>query len=82
MDKKRLNVSSSMIKHIGFNENEEILFIQYKDGKNYGYRNVPIEIGNEIFERIDNKISVGKTINELIIKKYPYYKITKNIEWE
>lgn len=71
-----LPVYSTNIQAIGYNEQQKILRILFKNGGNYMYFNVE----PQIYEQIKTSQSKGKTLNESVVKhkdKYKYIRINK-----
>ena len=69
-----LPVYSTNIQAIGYNEQQKILRILFKNGGNYMYFNVE----PQIYEQIKTSQSKGKTLNECVVRhkgKYKYIKI-------
>jgi hypothetical protein len=60
-------VHSSHVQAIGYDEMNQILYIQFKDGTYYRYQGVPIAE----FYGLQNATSVGEYLNQNI-KKGPY----------
>ena len=67
----RLPVSSSNIASIGYNNDTEILEVEFIVGAIYEYRNVPLVV----FEELMSASSYGSYFNREISRTYPYEKI-------
>lgn len=68
---KRINVSSSNLASIGYDENSQILEIEFNNGRIYQYLNVPsIE-----FQNLKNANSHGKYFISKIKDFYQYQQI-------
>lgn len=66
---KREIVESSVIKSVGYNEDKQLLEVQFLEtGKIYQYNHVPLE---EYFDFMDAK-SLGEYYNREIRTKYEY----------
>ena len=67
-------VLSSNIRGIGYNDENKILAVLFINGSKYIYENVE----PEVFNLVRNSESVGRALNECIVRnkdKYRYYKI-------
>ncbi len=60
------SVTSSNIEEIGYEKG--ILRVRFKNGAEYEYKDVPIEV----FENLLHAESVGKTFHQTIKNKYEY----------
>lgn len=68
-------VLSSNISGIGYNESKKLLVVMFKGGSKYLYENVE----KEIFTAITNSESIGKALNECVVRnkeKYKYHKLS------
>jgi len=68
---ERQPVSSSNIASVGYDENTEILEVEFLNGSIYEYKNVPLVIYQEFI----NAASLGSYFNREISKTYPYEKV-------
>lgn len=64
---KRETVVSSNIRSIGYDQNTNILEVEFRSGRVYQYMHVPIEK----YQGIMAAESHGKYLNRLIKNKYP-----------
>lgn len=67
-------VLSSNIKGIGYEPNLQYMSVLFNGGSKYLYLNVE----PEIYSAITNSDSIGKTLNECVVRqkdKYKYYKL-------
>jgi hypothetical protein len=71
MKMERQPVSSSNIASVGYDENTEILEVEFLNGSIYEYKNVPLVIYQEFI----NAASLGSYFNREISKTYPYEKV-------
>ena len=69
---QRINVVSSSIKKIGYDEMTNILEIEFNSGSVYDYLNVPSEIHKELM----NATSKGKYLHAYIEKVFRYQRIS------
>lgn len=69
---KRMSVTSSTIKSIGYNPLKEILEVEFVKGTIYVYYNVPSEIYVELCEAE----SIGSYFMKNIAKKFKYEKVS------
>jgi hypothetical protein len=69
MDK--INVSSSNIESIGYDEDNKMLEIKFKSGGIYQYKGVP----SKVFQNLMNASSHGKYFSAFIKDKYPTVKL-------
>lgn len=63
---KMINVTSSQIQSIGYDDEKNELHIIFNNTKRYIYLNVPKEIYNQFL----SSDSIGKTFNKLIKNNY------------
>lgn len=61
-----IQVQSSMIKSIQYHEDSRILRVRFHNDNVYRYTSVP----NEVYVRLINANSVGKTFNEIVKDKF------------
>lgn len=66
-----IQVVSSNIESIGYDEDTQILRVKFLNGVTYEYKNVPIME----FEQLKNAPSVGSYFNRSIARNYPYEKV-------
>lgn len=72
---KMYKIASSNITALGYDENNKVLRVIFKNNSSYIYTNVE----PEIWQIIINSESKGKSLNENIVRhkeKYKYYKLT------
>ena len=72
---KMYKIASSNITALGYDENNKVLRVIFKNNSSYIYTNVE----PEVWQIIINSESKGKSLNENIVKhkeKYKYYKLT------
>ena len=62
-----INVDSSMISALGYDEQEQVLEVVFKPGGVYRYRDVPKEVYQELLDA-DSK---GSYMRDMIIDMYP-----------
>jgi hypothetical protein len=62
-----INVDSSMISALGYDEQQQVLEVVFKPSGMYRYRNVP----KEIYQQLLNADSKGSYMREMIIDMYP-----------
>lgn len=67
-----IQVSSSNVDSVGYDESEEIIKVRFLNGGEYIYKNVSNSI---IFDELVNATSVGAYLNRNIKNVYPYEKI-------
>ncbi|MCK5509536.1 MAG: KTSC domain-containing protein [Desulfobacterales bacterium] len=67
----RQPVSSSNIAYIGYDNDTEILKVEFLNGSVYEYKNVP----SVVYEELMNAASHGSYFNREIRMTYPYEKI-------
>ena len=68
-----VHVTSSMISTVGFDPDQEIMVVQFQNGKTYRYDGVPAGVFISV---LTDRESVGKSFNHHIRKgKYPYREI-------
>lgn len=67
----RVQVSSSNLKSVGYDDSSKILEVQFKNGLIYQYENVPLNIYKELI----NSPSKGSYFHKNISLKYKYKKI-------
>lgn len=67
------HVTSSMISTLGYDPNQEIMVVQFQNGKTYRYNGVPTGVFLAV---LTDRESVGKAFNHHIrSKSYPYKEI-------
>ena len=64
-------VSSSNLAAVGYNEEDQSLVIQFKNGMFYEFKEVPIEVYNMMLRAP----SIGKYFNAVIRNKFAYTKL-------
>ena len=72
---KMYKIASSNITALGYDENNKVLRVIFKNNSSYIYTNVE----PETWQTIINSESKGKSLNENIVRhkeKYKYYKLT------
>lgn len=72
---KMYKIASSNITALGYDENNKVLRVIFKNNSGYIYTNVE----PEVWQIIINSESKGKSLNENIVRhkeKYKYYKLT------
>ena len=72
---KMYKIASSNITALGYDENNKVLRVIFKNNSSYIYTNVE----PEVWQIIINSESKGKSLNENIVRhkeKYKYYKLT------
>lgn len=72
---KMYKIASSNITALGYDENNKVLRVIFKNNSSYIYTNVE----PEMWQIIINSESKGKSLNENIVRhkeKYKYYKLT------
>lgn len=72
---KMYKIASSNITALGYDENNKVLRVIFKNNSSYIYTNVE----PEVWQIIINSESKGRSLNENIVKhkeKYKYYKLT------
>lgn len=72
---KMYKIASSNITALGYDENNKVLRVIFKNNSSYIYTNVE----PEVWQIIINSKSKGKSLNENIVRhkeKYKYYKLT------
>jgi hypothetical protein len=67
-----IQVSSSNIESVGYDENEGVIKIRFLNGTEYIYSNVSNSV---VFEELVSASSVGAYFNRNIKNVYPYEKI-------
>lgn len=65
-------VKSSQISEIGYNPAYSILRVQFKNKSIYEYNDVP----NEIYEALENAVSVGKFFSANIKGVYAFHRVS------
>ena len=68
-------VLSSNIKGIGYNTERKLMVVLFSNGSKYLYESVE----PEVYQIVSTAESVGKTLNECIVRnkdKYKYHKLT------
>tara|TARA_R110002020_G_scaffold26270_23_gene84906 strand:+ start:869 stop:1084 length:216 start_codon:yes stop_codon:yes gene_type:complete len=70
---ERVNVESSLIKSIGYQEETSVLEVEFNNGSVYLYAGVPEDIYDQILEAD----SAGKAFNNLVKTNgaYPYQRV-------
>ena len=71
---KMYKIASSNITALGYDENNKVLRVIFKNNSSYIYTNVE----PEVWQIIINSESKGKSLNENIVRhkeKYKYYKL-------
>jgi hypothetical protein len=66
MDEKMIAVESSVIKRIGYDEETQILAVEFKNNKTYCYADVP----KDMFDAFVNAGSIGMFFSENIKDEY------------
>lgn len=61
-------VSSSHLDAVGYDEDSQTLYVQWKDGQISAYDDVPASVANDL----EQAPSPGKTFNDLIRGKYQH----------
>jgi len=69
---ERINVRSSNISSIGFDDSSEVLEVSFKGGGVYEYSGVP----KSVFEGLQSAQSVGKMLNAVVKGRYPYKRVS------
>lgn len=72
---KMYKIASSNITALGYDENNKVLRVIFKNNSSYIYTNVE----PEVWQIIINSESKGRSLNENIVRhkeKYKYYKLT------
>lgn len=72
---KMYKIASSNITALGYDENNKVLRVIFKNNSSYIYTNVE----PEVWQIVINSESKGKSLNENIVRhkeKYKYYKLT------
>ena len=67
----RININSSNLLSVGYNEGEQVLEIEFRDGSIYQYSGV----STETYEGLMSAVSHGKYFDQNIKDIYPYSKI-------
>jgi hypothetical protein len=62
-----INVDSSMISALGYDEQQQVLEVVFKPSGMYRYRNVP----KEIYQQLLDADSKGSYMRDMIIDMYP-----------
>ena len=68
-----LEVDSSMIRAVKYDEGKQVLEVWFNSGGVYAYEEVPQEVYDELLEA-DSK---GRFMRDVIIDSYPYYRVSK-----
>ena len=68
---KWIDVESSNVNAIGYNENNQEVYIRFNNGTTYKYSNVPIQE----FEGLKNAPSIGSYLHRNIKGSYPYERV-------
>ena len=71
-----LQITSSLISQIGYEPNEEVLIVQFKNGAYYQYDNV----SEQMYQNMMDSSSIGKYFSSYIKNTRPYKKIFINEE--
>lgn len=71
---KRIAVESSMIASVGYDEENEILEVEFNSGQVYQYFEVP----REVFDELLQAESKGRYMKSSVIDCYPYTKVKKS----
>ncbi|MCS6795434.1 MAG: KTSC domain-containing protein [Raineya sp.] len=71
---KRIAVESSMIASVGYDEENEILEVEFNSGQVYQYFEVP----REVFDELLQAESKGRYMKNSVIDCYPYTKVKKS----
>ena len=64
-------VSSSNVAELGYDENNQQLYVRFVSGSLYRYSNVPIYE----YEALDNAPSIGSYLNRNLKNVYPYERL-------
>jgi len=68
-----VNVTSSMIASVGFDPDQEVMVVQFQNGRVYRYNGVPSGV---FVSMLTDRDSVGKAFNAHVrAKKYPFSEI-------
>jgi len=65
-------VASSNVESIGYDEQQQILYVRFLSGTTYKYLNVPLIE----FEQLKNAPSIGSYMHRNIKSFYPYERIS------
>lgn len=68
-----IQITSSNIKALGYNEELNVLRVMFKNGSSYIYENVE----PHIWESLKMSPSKGKTLNESVVRQKDKYRFTK-----
>jgi hypothetical protein len=66
-----IQVSSSNVAEIGYDESTQTVYVRFLNGSLYGYKNVPVHE----FEGLKNAPSVGSYLHRNYKNVYPYERI-------
>lgn len=64
-------VSSSNVAELGYDEDNQIVYVRFLNGSLYKYNNVPLME----YEALDNAPSIGSYLNRNYKNVYPYERI-------
>lgn len=64
-------VNSSNVAELGYDENNQQLYVRFVSGSLYRYSNVPIHE----YEALDNAPSIGSYLNRNLKNVYPYERL-------
>ena len=73
MSKSLVHVTSSNVDAVGYDTENNYLYVRYKNGTMYQYDKVPVEVYDGIFKTE----SVGRYLNENVKNKFHYIKFTE-----
>ena len=68
---QRKQVESSMIKSVGYDENNLILEVEFKNGKVFQY----LGVKPMVFEEFSTSGSIGKNFHRMIKSKYDFKEV-------
>lgn len=68
---QRINVTSSNLNSVAYDENEEIMEVEFKNGSVYQYFDVPKDVYLDLFDAM----SAGRYLNDTVKGKYRYTKV-------
>ena len=71
MIKRAVAVNSTAVAEVAFDEKRGVMVVKFHNGRVYEYKNVP----QSLYEQVIHAQSVGKFINEVIVKNptaYPF----------
>lgn len=72
MCEQMINVKSSNIESVGYDENLKIVYVKFLNGSIYTYKGV----SNSEFNNLKNAVSVGSYLNRNFKDIYPYERIS------